>query len=114
MSFTMKWTAEAVVGSAANRNWSAIVSLNIKDPETHKRVKELATLKGISQTAAVNLAVINELERESSARKPRLQPKKRSEILAEYSEQFAPLFKEGRSGNDLINDLYDDETGLPK
>ena len=39
---------------------------------------------------------------------------KRSEILAKYSAEFAPLFKDGRSDNEIINDLYDDETGLPK
>jgi hypothetical protein len=40
--------------------------------------------------------------------------KSRSEVLRRFSEEFAPLFKDGRSGNELINDLYDEETGLPK
>ena len=44
------------------------MSLNIKNPETHQLVKELATLKGVSLTTAVTLAVVNEIEREKSAR----------------------------------------------
>lgn len=90
------------------------MSLNIKNPETYKLVRELATLKGVSLTTAVTLAVLNEIEREKAARRESPQRKKRSEILAEYSERMAPLFKDGRSGNEIINDLYDDETGLPK
>jgi hypothetical protein len=98
----------------STENGAEAMSLNIKNPETHKLVKELATLKGVSLTTAVTLAVVNEIEREKSAGIETQRPKKRSEILAEYADQIAPLFKGGRTGNELINDLYDNETGLPK
>jgi hypothetical protein len=36
------------------------------------------------------------------------------EALREFAELCAPLFNDGRTGNEMINDLYDEETGLPK
>jgi hypothetical protein len=36
------------------------------------------------------------------------------EALTRFSEYCAPFFKDGPSGNELINALYDEETGLPK
>ena len=91
------------------------MSLNIKNPETDSLIRELAALKGVSLTTAVTLAVRGEVEREKAIRHANGQPKKsRFELISQYSEKCAPLFQEGRSGNDLINDLYDETTGLPK
>lgn len=90
------------------------MSLNIKNPETHQRVKELAALKGITQTAAVNLAVLHEIEREKAAREASPKPKKRSEVLREFAERWSDVLENGPSGNELINALYDEKTGLPK
>jgi hypothetical protein len=92
------------------------VSLNIKNPETDGLIRELAALKGVNLTTAVTLAVRNEVEREKSIQDAHSQTQKKSrfESLSEFSENCAPLFKDGRSGNDLINALYDEETGLPK
>jgi antitoxin VapB len=91
------------------------VSLNIKDRETHELVKELAALRGTSMTGAVKDAVRDELERERAKQNgPGKKPKSRSEVLAEFSQLTAPLFRTSRSGNDLINDLYDEQTGLPR
>lgn len=86
------------------------MSLNIKDEEAHRLARELARRMGETVTTAVKVAIKERLERqEASAR-----PKRRSEILREYSEKFAPLFDDGRNLNDLSNELYDEETGLPK
>lgn len=90
------------------------MSLNIKNPETHQLVKELATLKGVSLTNAVNLAVLNEIEREKASRKANSVPKKRSEVLREFAERWAHVLKDGPSGIEIINELYDEKTGLPK
>jgi hypothetical protein len=90
-------------------------SLNIKNAETARMVKELAALKGVSLVVAVTEAVQEKLENEKAEREALGNTKKsRYELLMEFAKECAPLFKEGRSGNDLINDLYDDVTGLPK
>ncbi len=91
-------------------------SLNIKNEETNSLIRELAMMKGVNLTTAVTLAVRSEMERERAMRNAEMGPQKKSrlELLTEYSEHTAPLFTDGRSGNDLINELYDDETGLPK
>jgi antitoxin VapB len=96
-------------------NGSRGTSLNIKNAETTRLVRELAALKGVSLVVAVTEAVHEKLEREKAERSLTGKTKKsRSELLMEFAEQCAPFFKDGRSGNDLINDLYDEETGLPK
>ena len=92
------------------------MNLNIKNHQTYELVKELAVMKGLSLTSAVTVAVQNEIDREKAARDANHLPKKKSrfDLLMEFSEQCAPLFKDGRTGNELINELYDEETGLPK
>ena len=92
------------------------MSLNIKNHQTYELVKELAVMKGLSLTSAVTVAVQNEIDREKASREGSGQPpqKSRFDLLREFSEQCAPLFKNGHTGNELINDLYDEETGLPK
>jgi antitoxin VapB len=85
------------------------MSLNIKNEETHRLARELARRNGETVTMAVTIALKERLERQEP-------PKRRSRIeaLREFSEYCAPFFKDGPSGNELINDLYDNETGLPK
>lgn len=90
------------------------MALNIKNPETYQLVKQLATLKGVSLTTAVKSAVLNEIEREKSLREETPKGKKRSEVLREFSERWAHVLKDGPTGNEMINALYDEKTGLPK
>jgi antitoxin VapB len=87
-----------------------LVALNIKNEETQRLARELAQRKGETLTMAVTIALKERLERQ----KEPLMRKSRMEALMRFSEQCAPLFKDGRSGNEMINDLYDNETGLPK
>ncbi len=90
-------------------------SLNIKNAETTRMVQELAALKGVSLVAAVTEAVKENLAKEKAELEAAAKTKKsRYELLMDYAKECAPLFKDARSGNELINDLYDDETGLPK
>jgi antitoxin VapB len=86
------------------------MSLNIKNEEAHRLARELAQRNGETVTMAVTIALKERLARQQEP----LRRKNRFEALRKFSEQCAPFFKDGPSGNELINALYDDETGLPK
>ena len=47
-------------------------------------------------------------EVEAGAKKSRL------ELMTEFAEKTAPLGKDGRTSTELFDELYHDETGLPK
>jgi antitoxin VapB len=89
--------------------WKAM-ALNIKNEETHRLARELARRNGETVTLAVTIALKERLERQEEPAKR----KSRMEALTRFSEYCAPFFKDGPSGNELINALYDEETGLPK
>jgi hypothetical protein len=91
------------------------MSLNIKNSETHKLVKELATLKGVSLTTAVTLAVLNEIEKEKSARNAAapMNKKKRSDYLLEFAKEYTKRVKNPVHSWDIDSELYG-EDGLPK
>jgi antitoxin VapB len=86
------------------------MALNIKDEEAHRLALELARRNGETVTMAVKIAIQERLERqaEPAANTGRL------ERIRRIVERTAPLFKDGRSSKELIDELYDDETGLPK
>jgi antitoxin VapB len=86
------------------------MALNIKDEETHRLVSQLAKLTGESLTLAVKISVMERLARKEQAP----EQGSRIEALMRFSEYCAPFFKDGPSGNELINELYDEEAGLPK
>jgi antitoxin VapB len=88
--------------------WNS-VALNIKNEETHRLAKELATLQGVSIVVAVTKAVEEKLEREKAAR-----PEGRLERIRKIVERTALRWNDGRSSKELIDELYDEETGLPK
>ena len=81
------------------------MTLNIKNPETHRLAKELAALTGESVTAAVTEAV-----RERLARKRR---DGIAERLMAIGRRTAPLMKAPWTSTNLGDLLYD-ERGLPK
>lgn len=84
------------------------MSLNIKNEETNRLVRELAALKGVSLVVAVSEAVKEKLERERTQ-----MPRGRFERIREIVKRTAPLMNDGRSSKELFDELYDDETGLP-
>jgi antitoxin VapB len=86
------------------------MALNIKNEETHRLARELARRNDETVTMAVTIALKERLERQQETPKR----KSRMEALMRFSEYCAPFFKDGPSGNELINELYDEETGLPK
>lgn len=86
------------------------MGLNIKNEQTHRRVRQLAKLTGESMTAAVDKAVQERLER------VREQERKKGglvERLLKIGRECAPLWKEPYRSMDHGDLLYD-EKGLPK
>lgn len=84
------------------------MSLNIKNESTHAAVRELARIRGVSQTEAVDEAVrarLEELAHEAESQR-------RYERTMEISRETGRILRE--SGGMLdTDDLYDD-LGLPK
>jgi len=84
------------------------MSLNIKNEETHRLVRQLARLTGESMTSAVEQAVRERLDRVRAVRGDGL-----AERLLKIGKESAPLWKEPfRSAEH--GDLLYDEKGLPK
>lgn len=86
------------------------MALNIKNEETEQLARKLARRNGETVTTAVTIALKERLERQeqSPARAGRL------ERIRRIVERTAPLMDDGRSSKELFDELYDDETGLPK
>ena len=84
------------------------MSLNIKNEETHRRVRQLAKLTGESMTAAVDKAVEERLRRIRGAKKGGL-----AERLFQIGRECAAHMKEPYLSIDHGEMLYD-EKGLPK
>lgn len=83
------------------------MSLNIKNEETHRRVRELARLTGETMTQAVDRAVTERLERLTRARNRT----RRIDKLLQIGRECAALpVLDERSPEDM---LYDDR-GLPR
>jgi antitoxin VapB len=84
------------------------VSLNIKNENTHRLVRQLAKLTGESMTAAVDRAVRERLDRVRRVRHGGM-----AERLLKIGKECAPLWKEPFRSVDHGDLLYD-EKGLPK
>jgi antitoxin VapB len=84
------------------------VSLNIKNEETHRLVRQLARLTGESMTSAVDQAVRERLDRVRAGRGDGL-----AERLLKIGKECASLWKEPYRSVDHRELLYD-EKGLPK
>jgi len=84
------------------------MSLNIKNEETHRRVRQLAKMTGESMTAAVDKAVEERLRRIRGAKKGGL-----AERLLQIGRECAAHMKEPYLSIDHGEMLYD-EKGLPK
>jgi antitoxin VapB len=82
------------------------MGLNIKTEEAHKLAQEIAALTGESLTAAVTEALRERLSR--------LQRKGLAERLMAIGREAAPLLNGPGKKMMEVEDLYDEETGLPK
>ena len=82
--------------------------LNIKNPETHRLARELATRRGESLTAAVTVALREQLARELDE-PPKATAEEVMALIKEMQDHLRPL----EPGEDPTAFLYDPETGLP-
>lgn len=83
------------------------MAINIKNDETQRLTRELATLTGESVTTAVTVAVRERLDR---VRRGELTPEERADKIVKLGQQIAAAL----GPNPMrIEDLYDEETGLP-
>jgi antitoxin VapB len=91
------------------------MGLNIKKPTTEAAIRQLAAQTGQSLTDAVELAVLEKLDRIKQASRPRTG----GELLARLQPLLDSIATERlanrdtRTGKELEDDLYD-EHGLPK
>jgi antitoxin VapB len=83
------------------------MSLNIKNPETHQLVKELAALTGETQTEAVTVAVRERLDRVRHLREAGLAGR-----LLAIGADTAPRLREPFASA-CHGDLLYDQQGLP-
>ena len=90
------------------------MGLNIKDRETEDLIRKLAARKGVSLTYAVKFATQREIERDEAERKGGEHRKGLAAWLMEIGRETAPLMNDGRTSKEVMDALYDDETGLPK
>jgi antitoxin VapB len=86
------------------------MALSIKNEETEQLVRKLAQRNGETVTAAVTIAVKERLERQEKDEKR----EGRMEWLERITAQTAQIMNDGRTSKELMDELYDDETGLPK
>jgi antitoxin VapB len=84
------------------------MSLNIKNEETHRQARELASLTGESMTTAVSEAIRERLERVRGNSKQGL-----AERLLAIGRDCAAHLKEPYKSMDIDELLYD-EKGMPK
>lgn len=86
------------------------MSLNIKNERVHQLARDAAQRTGLSQTSVIEEALlqyIRRLDDEQQAKRRRV-----DEILAVFD---ARLTDEDRAeAKAFMNDMYDDETGLPR
>jgi antitoxin VapB len=82
------------------------MSLNIKNPKTYQLAREVAELAGESMAQAVTTAL--------EERKAKLEKQSRMDSAWALSGQIAKRLNDGLGPRMEIENLYDEETGLPK
>ena len=88
-------------------------SVNIKNVETTRMIRELAALEGVSLVVAVTEAVKEKLEKEKAEREAAKPRKSRSELLMEFAKEYTARVKDPVHSWEIDSLLYD-EDGLPK
>ena len=85
--------------------------LNIKDPEAHHLAKQLAELEHTTMTDAVTRALRAALDEHGRQRQLRRQV---LTSLIESAPSDAGANRPGGATGSAFDDLYDNETGLPR
>jgi hypothetical protein len=86
------------------------MSLNIKNRVAEEKIRTLAAMRGVSLVTAIIDAADNALAQEK--KHPR-RKKLTAEWLMKISRETGPRMNDGKTSIELINELYDPETGLP-
>lgn len=86
------------------------MAMNIKNPEAERLARELALLNGETITRAIIVALEERLERQQREAKR----EGRMEWVRRISAETAAIMNDGRTSKELMDELYDDETGLPR
>jgi antitoxin VapB len=86
------------------------MALSIKNEEAEQLARELARRNGETVTAAVMVALKERLERQEEAAKRQ----KRMAWLEEITAYTSKAMDDGRTTKELFDELYDEETGLPR
>ena len=86
------------------------MSLNIKNERVHQLVRDAAQRTGLSQTSVIEEALkhyLRDLDEEQGATRRRV-----DEILAVFDARLTD--QDRAEMTKMMDDLYDDETGLPR
>jgi hypothetical protein len=86
------------------------MGISIKNTTAETRIRELATLRGVSLVAAVTEAVEREIELEKRSQRRK---KLMADWLMEIAKETGPRMNDGKTSKELMDELYDPETGLP-
>jgi hypothetical protein len=86
------------------------MGISIKSPVAEDRIRELAALRGVSLVTAVTDAVEREIEREKQSQRRK---KLMADWLMEIAKETGPRMNDGKTSKELMDELYDPETGLP-
>lgn len=90
------------------------MALSIKSEEAERVVRELANRRGLSLVTAITQAAQETLERDKAQTESRSGKRGLAAWLMEVARETAPLMNDGRTTKELFDELYDEETGLPK
>lgn len=86
------------------------MSLNIKNERVHQLVRDAAQRTGLSQTSVIEEALkryLRDLDEQQSATRRRV-----DEILAVFDARLTD--RDRAEMTKMMDDMYDDETGLPR
>jgi antitoxin VapB len=86
------------------------MALSIKNEKTDRLIRELADLRGVSLIQALTGAVEEALQREKETQRKK---KLTAEWLMKISRETAALMNDGKTSKEMMDELYDPETGLP-
>ena len=90
------------------------MALSIKNDEAERVIRELADRRGLSLVTAITQAAQETLERDKAQAETHSGKQGLAARLMEIARETGPLMNDGRTTKELFDELYDEETGLPK
>lgn len=90
------------------------MALSIKNEEAERVVRELAERRGLSLVTAIAQAAQETLDRDRAQAESGSGKQGLAAWLMDIARETAPLMSDGRTTKELFDELYDEETGLPK